>query len=305
MSNKQSASSMPGVLGSTRLPGPTARETEEQAAAYVEESLAFYDRHDLGPRTRRDGGDGLRVDFTYDSAMRPAALEVTALVVPDVRALGAELIKLQGELQHLVRSEHLGAWLVGVRVGARVRDLKPSLIEFLRSQGGRAGVALFSQAAAPEGLTPAALRLLAKLFDAGLVTAMRSNEGDALSVFPPVSGTASAEGERGFGTLLQRAIAANVDKLQEARPRETHLVVTADDPDLSADPARTPAARLPEGIDVLWVLLGYFNAKWTYRLWRTTASDPRWHLLRHPLGHPPGPPSSARGNRGRTNLSHE
>ena len=82
-------------------------------------------------------------------------------------------------------------------------------------------------------------------------------------------------------------MAANVDKLREARPRETHLVVWLDRSGLSPDPARTPAPELPDDIDVLWVLLGYFNAKWTYRLWRTTASDRRWHLLRHPLGMPP------------------
>src|SRR6266487_2679868 len=82
-------------------------------------------------------------------------------------------------------------------------------------------------------------------------------------------------------------MAANGANHREARPRETHLVVTLDRSDLSPDPVRTPAPELPDGIDVLWVLLGYFNAKWTYRLWRTTASDRRWHLLRHPLGKPP------------------
>jgi hypothetical protein len=82
-------------------------------------------------------------------------------------------------------------------------------------------------------------------------------------------------------------MAANVDNLREARPRETHLVVTIDRFDLSADPARTPVPNLLEGIDVLWILLGYYNAKWTYRMWRTMAGDRRLHLLRHPLGEPP------------------
>jgi len=99
--------------------------------------------------------------------------------------------------------------------------------------------------------------------------------------------SSTQEGDDGFGTLLRAAMAANVDKLREARPRETHLVVTLDHRDLSPDPVRTPAPELLDGIDVLWVLLGYFNAKWTYRLWRTTASDRRWHLRRHPLGKPP------------------
>jgi hypothetical protein len=38
--------------------------------------------------------------------------------------------------------------------------------------------------------------------------------------------------------------------------------VTLDRADLSADPARTPAPNLLDGIDALWVLVGYYNAKW-------------------------------------------
>jgi hypothetical protein len=79
-------------------------------------------------------------------------------------------------------------------------------------------------------------------------------------------------------------MAANVDKLRDARPRETHLVVTLDRADVSADLAHTPPPGLLEGIDTLWVLLGYYKAKWTYRVWRTTAGDRCWHLLGHPLG---------------------
>ena len=86
----------------TRLSGPTARQAEEQAAEYVEEEVARYDGRNLGVRTRRDGSGGLRVDFTYDVATPPVAMEITALVKPDVKALGAELLKLEAELQEIV-----------------------------------------------------------------------------------------------------------------------------------------------------------------------------------------------------------
>jgi hypothetical protein len=273
------------VIRVTRLSGPTAREAEEQVAEFIEEEVARYDRRDLGARTRRDGNGGLRVDFTYDAAVPPVAMEITALVEPDVRALDGELLKIEAELREIVCSESLGAWLVGVRVGANVRDLRQPLVDLLRRHRGRSGVALFRAGEAPEDLTDGDLQLLTELFDLGLASAIRSDEGNELSVFPPIGN--GTERDDGFGTLLGNAMAANVDKLREARPRETHLVVTLDRSDLSADPASTPAPDLLEGIDVLWVLLGYYNAKWTYRMWRTMAGDRRWHLLRHPLGEPP------------------
>jgi hypothetical protein len=200
-------------------------------------------------------------------------------------ALGAELLKLETKLQETVSSEELGAWLLGVRVGANLRDLRQPLIDLLRRHRGRNGVAIFTADEAPGDMTDGDLRLLAELFDLGLASAIRGDEGNELTIFPPIGN--AQESDNGFGALLRTAMAANVDKLREARPRETHLVVTLGRFDLSPDPVRTPPPELPDDIDVLWVLLGYYNAKWTYRLWRTTASDRRWHLLRHPLGKPP------------------
>ena len=274
------------VLRVTRLSGPTAPEAEEQVAEYIEE-VARYDRRDLGPRTRRDGrdGSGLRVDFTYDAAVPPVAMEITALVDPDVMELGAELLKFEAELREIVTSENLGAWLVGVWVGTSLRGLRQPLVDLLRRQRDRKGFALFRAGEAPDDLTDGDRRLLAELFDLGLASALRSDQGNELSVSPPISNV--TEGDDGFGTLLQRAMAENVDKLREAKPRETHLVVTLDRSDVTADPARTPPPELLEGINVLWVMLVYYNAKWTYRVWRTMAGDRRWHLLGHPLGEPP------------------
>jgi hypothetical protein len=242
----QRAAKEADVIRATRLSGPTAREAEEQVAEYIEEEVARYDGRNLGVRTRRDGAGGLRVDFTYDVATPPVAMEITALVEPDVRALGAELLKFEAELQEIVSSEHLGAWLLGIRVGANVRRLRQPLVALLRRHRGRSGVALFAADEAPEDLTDGDLRLLAELFDLGLASAMRSDEGNELSIFPPIGN--AQKGDDGFGTLLRIAMAANVDKLREARPRETHLVVTLDRTDLSPDPVRTPAPELPDGL---------------------------------------------------------
>jgi hypothetical protein len=278
--------------GDRRDPGdppvwPTAREAEEQVAKYVEEEGARYDRRDLGARARRDGrdGSGLLVDFTYDAAVPPVAMEVTALVDPDVSELDAALLKFEAQLREIVRSEGLGAWLLGVRVGANLRKLRQPLVDLLRRHRGQSGVALYRAHEVPEDLAVDDRQLLVDLFDLGLASAMRRDQGNELSIFPPVA--TPPQGDDDFGNLLQDAQAANVDKLREARPREMHLVVTLDRSDVSADPARTPAPELLEGVDVLWVLLGYYKAKWTYRVWRRTAADRRWHLLGHPVGEPP------------------
>ena len=269
----------------TRLSGPTARESEETVAECIEEELARYDLRHLGPRTRRDGSGGLRVDFTYDAAVPPVAMEITALVKPDVRALDTELLKIETELREIVCSEQLGAWLVGIRVGAKVRRLRRPLVDLLRRHRGRNGVTLYCAGEAPEDLVNSDLRLLTELFDLGLVSAMRSDQGHELSIFPPIGNV--TEGGDDFSTLLRSAMAENVDKLREARPRETHLVVTLDRSDLNTEPTCTLAPNLLEGIDALWVLLGYYNAKWTYRVWRTMTGESRWLLLRHPFGEPP------------------
>lgn len=105
------------------------------------------------------------------------------------------------------------------------------------------------------------------------------DRGHDVHFFPPISDT-SAGG--GFGDLLQEAMLDNATKLREAGYPESHLVVAVDRLAVSADPAETPAPLLLDGIDVLWVFLGYHNAKWSYRMWRTTGNE-RWDLLNHPL----------------------
>src|SRR5690348_7813770 len=114
----------PGGRSSIRIPGPSPREIEDQAAEYVELALRSYDDRDVGDRTRRDGSGDLRVDFTYDDAAPPVAMEITRLVEPSIQALGAELLKLEEELQVLADDEDLGSWMLGLRVGTRVAPIR-------------------------------------------------------------------------------------------------------------------------------------------------------------------------------------
>jgi hypothetical protein len=87
-------------------------------------------------------------------------------------------------------------------------------------------VVIFAADETPEGMTNGDLRVPAELFDLGLAIAMHSGERNELSIFPPIGN--AQDDDDGFGALLKAVMPANVDKLREAGPRETHLAVTLD-----------------------------------------------------------------------------
>jgi hypothetical protein len=268
----------------TRI-GPASGEDDETAhAEHVARWLRHYDGRDIGAHTGRDGDPGVRVDFLYDSTSEPVALEITSICDGPVFALGAQLIRLEREVDLLARDEHLGSWMLGVRTGTRIADLRPLLPEFLRRRAKDGDdPTRYSVEDAPPDLPPDDLRLLVRLLEGGLGSALRTGGGHGVSIFPPVS---MATIESGFSTLLRHAIADNAVKLGETRPRETHLLVELGIR-VSNDPTHTPPPRLPPAIDVLWVYLGYWNAKFDYRVWRSSRHDPRWQLLDDPVGRPP------------------
>ena len=221
--------------------------------------------------------------FSSTTADPPVALEITRITDSAVDALSSELLKLEADLDKIARDEQLGMWTLGLRVGIRIKDIRPVLAAFLRLPT-HSGSSIYSAHEAPLDLPHDVLASLVKLFQLGLVSALRFDErGHGVSVSPPVGDVRS---EQGFATLLRFAVADNLEKLREVRPRETHLFVTVGLA-VSADPAATPPPALPDGIDVLWVYLGYWNAKHEYRLWRTWRDDSRWQMLDHPMGQLP------------------
>lgn len=211
------------------------------------------------------------MDFTYELANPRAAMEITAVVSPEVNALGSALVKVERDIDEVVRDEHLGTWAVGIRVGTTARGVREPLIEFIRARR-RSPSELLLGPDVPHELSSIGIVSIARLQDSH----------DEFSMWPPISDDLV---EAGFAEHLRDAVGLNADKLAEARPRETHLVVAVERGGLSSDPRLTPAPALPASVDVLWVLLGYYTAKYTYRLWRTNG-DRSWELLRHPLGYP-------------------
>ena len=134
-------------------------------AEYIEEEVARYDGRNLGAHTCRDGSGGLRVDFTYDATTPPVAMEITALVEPDVRALDAELLKLEAALREIVCSEDLGAWLLAVT----------------QASGNLAALALLAQAAAARQTPGSTFGMLTCLWERPLEPRPSGTRGSAIA----------------------------------------------------------------------------------------------------------------------------
>jgi hypothetical protein len=116
-----------------RVPAPSNSEVEEQLAEITEQTIERYDGRSLGERTRRDAqGDDLRVDFTYDAATPPVAVEIWRPPEPNVAALNSELLRLEERLRPIVRDDELGTWRLSVRVGTRRKDVEDLLVEMMR-----------------------------------------------------------------------------------------------------------------------------------------------------------------------------
>ena len=266
----------------------SARDEEAVVAEHIERLYPQACGRDLGPRTRHDGKDGVRVDFTYDQVEPPAAMEVTSITAPLVRALNSDLVALEAYLADLIAKDSLdGDWTLGIRVGSNTNKLRPRLVELIRRENGTTAPARYSASEAPSDASDETLHLLVEMLELGFVSALRlpSVGSGMVTVFPPIGH--DGPNSPGFGTLLRDAIACNRVKLGDCRPRETHLVVTLDRPDVSASPLDTPVPQLPSEVDVLWIVLGYYNAKWTYRVWQATRAQDGWLLLDHPVGEAP------------------
>ena len=157
-----------------RVPAPSKGEDEEQLAEVVEQATEQYDGKSLGKRTRRDAQDGdLRVDFTYDAATPPIAVEIWRPARPDVAALNSELLRLEGRLRQIIQTEELGAWMVSLRVGTQRKDVEDLLVEMMRGVRSHEGQ-LHIIADEPEAdFDDEVRRTLDRLFGLGLFNAAR------------------------------------------------------------------------------------------------------------------------------------
>jgi hypothetical protein len=259
--------------GSSVTIEPTGHEIEELTADRFER-VAHAEGIDLGPRSRRDG-DGLRVDFVFERAEPPIALEVTSIVDTSLLQVSGFLLKMGEALTALARTQGLGFWSIAVREGWKDKALASAIAQFLEAERSRVPPALF---AAP-ALNLDAVPLPEELVRLGLLSALKQHGEPGVHVLPQVS----AEGPAAIAGLSDALVACIVDKepvLCEARPRETHLAVLVEDARFPADPRALPPPQPTDAVDVLWVFLSDFlEPRYGPRIWRVRRGMTQWDLF--------------------------
>ena len=246
-------------------------DPEKQLANLFEKLVSLKLDVDPGPRTRKDVTDGtdLRVDFVYEEAIpHPLALEVTSIPLGELRAAHRAGDRWSRDLDKAVRSEGLGRWVVHFSAHTNIRELSDEILEVLRSQPG-----------------DKTIRDPARRF-----TLMRrpvEDDGDGV-YFIGVSTRASVI--TGFSRDLLEVALSNAKKLEETRPRQTHLMVhvglhMSQDPTNTLVPPSSDQVPSLAAIDWIWVTFhvdpnGMRDREW---VWWAQPGDDEWNTHRGEL----------------------
>ena len=119
-----------GVVGCACNISCVTDKQEREVAGWVAQLVQREYNVVPGLPTERDGRDGagLTVDFTYDEADPPFAVEVTRLRDDFERPAEAELRRLEVRLQRHVTSKGWPHWCVGIRTETKLKsDLEPAI----------------------------------------------------------------------------------------------------------------------------------------------------------------------------------
>ncbi|MCH8899290.1 MAG: hypothetical protein IH942_02210 [Acidobacteria bacterium] len=236
---------------------------------------------DLGPRTDRDEpSPGLRVDFTYDAANPPTALEITTLVWSEFQASVGERSKIERQLGEQAEKEQLGRWEATIHSGKNVQRIAEVALAAMRRNEAIDTVDLRKQAhrALMEGGFDEYTCLAAEgdsLRNLGLLSLRRiaaDGDGFAANVMTQLVP------RTGFLAPLEQAVAKNASKLEETRPRSTHLVVRVNDIRASRDATLTPPPLLPASIDYLWVIVE-IDPRSRARGWWIRRGEAEWNAI--------------------------
>lgn len=193
-----------------------------------------------GTRTRKDVTDGtdLRVDFVYDEAQpEPLALEVTSIPLSELLAAHSAGDRWSRSLDETVKAEELGRWVVHFSAHSNIREQSDRIVDVLRSSPNE--------------------DIVRDPDDKFTLMRRQPEEGEAHGIYFMGVST-NAFSMTGFSNQLRGVALSNAQKLEETRPRQSHLIVHAG-MHLSRDPANTLVPPSPDqvppmaSIDWVWV----------------------------------------------------
>lgn len=268
-------------------PIPRARQREIELAQIVERLMVRDYSVDPGPRTIRDARDssGLTVDFTYDLATRPLAVEVTSPQDPHFAEAMAKIGAAERKLTKLAEAEGWGSYAVGVYEHANANKLQSAIAEAIREMiaHGREKLDIDYNygddyhRARNLGVAEEFQRRHEVLRGAGLQLIYKVRApGQRVRIIMVRGGV-----ETGFIKTLDQAINNNRLKLARARGdkgRQTHLIV--DVTGLMApspNTIRTTTPSLNHDVDMIWVV-NDGDPKNPYPVWSVRRGDSCWRF---------------------------
>lgn len=270
----------PRLTGSSGPSVDGVRNFEDQAADIVESTLAHEESRGLGRRRRRDAqdGSGIRVDFTYDQAVPPVALEVTTLQDDSFLSAGSAAQKLADRLSDVAKEEQLTPFAFTISERADMsRKLDATLLDLMRSgQPVRPGdyssddLRDWDQARTLKENVERHHRLE----ELGIADAQPapqyqdvivSTYGEAFGGWAPAGG-------------LENVARSNLAKLFELGPSyETHLAIGIGKYRVSQSADSTRVPRFPVGLDRLW-LMHLWTDKGAMQVWSVGSTEARWRV---------------------------
>ena len=256
-----------------------SREGEEILATVIEAVLATERTTRLGCRRRRDGTDdsGLTVDFTYDQATPPVAMEITSIEDSHFLSSGDASSDLAMRLNDAVEKEGLRPFTFTIKASARVRELDSLLIGLMRTGTTIPLTGYTSNDLGrwrSQGTLEENVAFRRRLEAIGLVGAEPSPQGAGVTIvlWPTGSGFRPVSG-------LAEIIAANINKLRQLPSGyERHLVVYVAAYGISAYPAGAEVPQLPSDLNRVWVLHDKRDGSSDLILWSLVPHQREWRV---------------------------
>ena len=253
------------------------RAFEDEAASIVERVLATEESRRIGPRTRRDASDGtgIAVDFTYDSATPPVALEVTTIQDDSFLSAASQSHKLADRLEEAADAEGLTRFMFTIDEKADMRRIFDPLVELMRN-GDEITVKHYTSddlmAWDDAGVLEQKVTQHVLLDALGIAQAIPAPNARAVTV----STSGSSFGGWAPATGLEDVVADNLEKLLVlGSTYEKHLVIGIGKYRVSQYADLTPVPILPPELDRLW-LVHLWTAARGKQIWSATSSSTAW-----------------------------